>query len=218
MKKNISSEVLMGKGGQEFVLFFEYCKELKFEEKPNYDYLRDLMFQVLNKKNIYKTINTQNSYIFKIKNDHRYSENNDDIDSYFDSVSESIDYNKIGEAMKNYVFDSITILESNQNPLYKKKKKRSILKYNTFYSYNFSNKIQNDTICNFSTNYTVVNNENNTSTLSNSFLFKKSYFTKCKVPSIKKKKYFQGKFKNRFFSPTKKIIKKDEDNNQCVFV
>ena len=212
IKKYISPEMLMGKGGQEFVLFFEYCKKLKFEEKPNYDYLRGLMLQVLNKKCFYKTINFQNSFLLKNKINNSRNKNNEV--SYFDSVSESID-NKIGETMNNYVFSSITILNTDQNPLYKRK--RPILKLISN-SYNFSNKLQNDTICTFSTNNTVVNNENNALALSNSFHLKKSNFSKCKIPNKKNIKNSRSRFKSRNKIQKIKFKKNKEDENQCILV
>ena len=213
MKKNISSEILMGKGGQEFVLFLEYCKKLKFDEKPNYEYLRGLMVQVLNKKTIYKTLNRHNIFLLSNKTDNCQNNDNDN-DSYLDSVSESID-NKIGESMKNYVFSSIMKLED-QNPLHKRKK--SLTKLRTFNSNSLSNKIRNDTICNFSTNNTVVNTENNRSTLSNSLLFKKSYFCKYKTPGKKNKINLRGKYKNRFSFPKRKFRQEENNENQCIFV
>ena len=137
-----------------------------------------------------------------------------DNDSYFDSISESID-NKIGESMKNYVFSSIMKLED-QNPLHKRKK--SLTKLRTFNSNSLSNKIRNDTICNFSTNNTVVNTENNRSTLSNSLLFKKSYFCKYKTPGKKNKINLRGKYKNRFSFPKRKFRQEENNENQCIFV
>ena len=103
-----------------------------------------------------------------------------------------------------------------QNPLHKRKKR--LTKFSTFNSNSLSNKIRNDTICNFSTNNTVVNTENNISTLSNSLLFKKSYFCKYKTPGKKNKINLRGKYKNRFSFQKKKFRQEENNENQCIFV
>ena len=52
MKKKISAENLVGdKNNIEFINFVKYCKNLKFEEKPDYDYLRGLMINCISKNN-----------------------------------------------------------------------------------------------------------------------------------------------------------------------
>lgn len=51
MKKNTSAENLVGdKSNQEFIDFISYCKNLKFEETPDYNYLRGLMIKAINRK------------------------------------------------------------------------------------------------------------------------------------------------------------------------
>ena len=52
MKKNITEENLVGdRNNIEFIEFIKYCRKLKFEEKPDYDYLRGLMINCINKNN-----------------------------------------------------------------------------------------------------------------------------------------------------------------------
>ena len=52
MKKKISAENLVGdKNNNEFIEFVKYCKNLEFEEKPDYDYLRGLMINCISKNN-----------------------------------------------------------------------------------------------------------------------------------------------------------------------
>ena len=51
-KKKISDELLIGDiNNIEFVKFLKYCRNLKFEENPDYDYLRGLMISSINKNN-----------------------------------------------------------------------------------------------------------------------------------------------------------------------
>ena len=52
MKKKINEENLVGdKNNIEFIEFVKYCRKLKFEEKPDYDYLRGLMINCISKNN-----------------------------------------------------------------------------------------------------------------------------------------------------------------------
>ena len=58
LKKNINLLKLCQDLPIEFYYYMKYVKELKFEEKPNYAYLKDLFYKVLYK------LNTTNDYIF----------------------------------------------------------------------------------------------------------------------------------------------------------
>ena len=50
MKKKMSEDILIGdKNNQEFIDFMKYCRELKFEETPDYNYLRGLMLKCISK-------------------------------------------------------------------------------------------------------------------------------------------------------------------------
>ena len=52
MKKKINEENLVGdKNNNEFIEFVKYCRKLKFEENPDYDYLRGLMINCISKNN-----------------------------------------------------------------------------------------------------------------------------------------------------------------------
>ena len=50
MKKKIGEDILVGDANNpEFIDFIKYCRGLKFEETPDYDYLRGLMIKCFNK-------------------------------------------------------------------------------------------------------------------------------------------------------------------------
>ncbi len=52
MKKKISDENLVGdKNNTDFIEFVKYCRNLEFEENPDYEYLRGLMINCLSKNN-----------------------------------------------------------------------------------------------------------------------------------------------------------------------
>ena len=46
----ITSEELCKGCPKEFIKFLEYCKNLRFDEEPSYEYLKHLMFRVARKK------------------------------------------------------------------------------------------------------------------------------------------------------------------------
>ena len=49
-KKNTSLESLIGNNPKEFADFVKYCRDLKFDEKPDYNYLKKLMLNVINRE------------------------------------------------------------------------------------------------------------------------------------------------------------------------
>ena len=52
MKKKMSEDILVGDtNNPEFIDFVKYCRGLKFEETPDYDYLRGLMIKCINRNN-----------------------------------------------------------------------------------------------------------------------------------------------------------------------
>ena len=52
MKKNLNYEEFCKNMPREIIEYMRYCKELKFEEKPDYDYLRNLFELALKKNNM----------------------------------------------------------------------------------------------------------------------------------------------------------------------
>ena len=52
LKKNTSPEILCKNLPNEFLEYMNYCKKLKFEEKPDYEYLKGLLQKVADKNNI----------------------------------------------------------------------------------------------------------------------------------------------------------------------
>ena len=61
MKKNISIEELCSNFPYEFVKYFEYVKQLEFDEEPNYNMLIELFQSVLKNNCGVKYINSNNS-------------------------------------------------------------------------------------------------------------------------------------------------------------
>lgn len=54
MKKNIKDEILTEDLPENIKLFVSYIKRLQFKDEPNYDYLKNLLKNVINKKDSYK--------------------------------------------------------------------------------------------------------------------------------------------------------------------
>ncbi len=50
MKKRMTDDILIGdKNNSEFIEFLKYCRNLRFEETPDYNYLRGLMTKCYSK-------------------------------------------------------------------------------------------------------------------------------------------------------------------------
>lgn len=120
MKKNLSSESLIGdRNNSEYIEFLGYCRRLKFEEKPDYNFLRGLMIKSINKNSssILSSAPIKNYILNKpIKQNKNksvnFKKNEDKFDETFNftkSVSESI--NSLDEAVKAHSFGKVNILE-----------------------------------------------------------------------------------------------------------
>ena len=57
IKKNIKPEKLCKGLPEEFCIFIKYVKNLKFEENPDYNYLRSLFINIMNKRNYKNDLN-----------------------------------------------------------------------------------------------------------------------------------------------------------------
>ena len=107
MKKNITPEELIGnKLPYDLVKFIKYCKNLGFEEDPNYNYLRGLIRNIMNKNciqfdfiydwdmhNIKNGVHHKKNYFLLKGNDDIIVENSKEISDEEDnnSLSENID-------------------------------------------------------------------------------------------------------------------------------
>ena len=91
MKKSISVENLVGdKNNTEFIQFVKYCKNLEFEEKPDYDYLRGLMINCISKNNK-SSDNFYNIDINKISLFHcQEKKDKSKEESYYKNISQNI--------------------------------------------------------------------------------------------------------------------------------
>ena len=65
IKKYMKPELLFMNLPKETAEFFKYCKKLEFEQKPDYDYLRGLLWNILNYNNERNDLNF--SWINKIE-------------------------------------------------------------------------------------------------------------------------------------------------------
>ena len=89
MKRKMSEDILIGdNNNQEFIEFVKYCRGLKFEEEPDYNYLRGLMIKSIEKNN-------------KIKDNLGKYIKNDIFENSFCNISQNkIDRNKRTCSMK----------------------------------------------------------------------------------------------------------------------
>ena len=87
MKKNLDiSHLIKNKDNPEFVSFFKYCKNLKFEENPDYEYLRGLMLRCLNKNCKINNIMDINKIITSLLKQNKSENENYKINSNIEKV------------------------------------------------------------------------------------------------------------------------------------
>ena len=106
MKKKISEENLVGdKNNTDFIEFLKYSKKLNFEEKPDYNYLRGLMINCMNKNSkstdSFYNIDIANNPLFHSQNSLRPKSSNKNVNKY----SKKTNLNHIKNNNKLYLKD-----------------------------------------------------------------------------------------------------------------
>jgi hypothetical protein len=89
MKKKINEENLVGdKNNKEFIEFVKYCRRLKFEENPDYNYLRGLMINCINKSN--KTFDVFSNIPLNKNQINQINQRNKSSLQHFKNISQNI--------------------------------------------------------------------------------------------------------------------------------
>ena len=121
-KENISTEKLLKNEPQELVEYIKYCRNLQYEEEPDYNHLMELFKNV-----IFQTLNDKIDYRFDWAN-------NIDAESHMRMTNESFDSNKLESSSMINNINSMTlgdsknnasIFENNDNKIKNKKAKMS---------------------------------------------------------------------------------------------
>ena len=117
IKNKVNTEVLCYGLPQEFGEFLNYCKRLKFEDKPNYDYLRNLFIRCL--INAYDMYNLNEKFL---NFDWTFKHNENLLEKYKndDEVNENEKYQKLVSKSFHTTNISIKFLY-----IYQKMKKRN---------------------------------------------------------------------------------------------
>jgi len=103
MKKYTKPEIICEGLPKETIEFFKYCKNLKFEEEPNYKYLRSLLYNILN------YMNEKNDLSFSwLKNDKKEREFNR-IKKHTQKRSESYQNGIVNANVEKNIMEEINI-------------------------------------------------------------------------------------------------------------
>ena len=160
IKKFMQPEYLFYKLPTETVEFFKYCKKLDFEQKPDYNYLRSLLLNILNGQNekndfnfswVINNINANTNIINKYKVNHR-RKNSPQQRIYNSLISNRIKLTKRSESYNEFDLnkdidkvkkDQLTLKNISPSPVKKnlpfKLKNNDIIKQKETYKY--TNKI-----------------------------------------------------------------------------
>ena len=195
LKCSISPEELSSGLPNQFAEYIKYCKNLEFEQEPNYNYLRNLFIEIINSNksliNINKFINLmQFSWMAKVK-DNKNNENSWK-DSYFR-------LNILNKITKRNDSSAKRLYNKIKNSIEKEKNKKEQKSRNDD-SYKFNIKNINIFVSNDNSNLQSYNN-----TISNNTCVNK----KCITKNISKEKIRQNtiEYNNQIFdiNQTKKV-------------
>ena len=195
LKYYIKPEKLCENLPNEFVDYIKYVKQLKFEEDPNYAYLRNLFIQMMKKQGfeegfcLFSWINLNNINLRNIKRQINLSRRSCSRKRIINKIKRTLESSEKShsEIKNNYYLNR----SSNNNDIFIFNEKKNF----NFFNYNANTKIKkyinqkkfyfNTDINNFRYNYSNENNiENNNNNLKNSVKGNNNYITNSNILKI----------------------------------